>query len=405
MSLDPGRLVLSIYPPDDPAGTPLGTLTHAKDKTVNVQRGEPGGGSFTMSTLSEQTAWCTPGAYVLVYRNEVTTPDEALAGFFIEQPTAVLLSPNEQGGKLATYGGRGPIACLEEPIMWHRQYRSGVGTVRRRRGNWLFRARSGELQIARVLLHMIREAKARGAIPFVEVDFGPSVDSEGTAWPDDTAVRRYVVPIGPTLTELVTMLRTKGIEIDMTPDFVLHTYPEDRVVDLSGVIAIVEGETIAGEVVRQIGATRKRSHALVGGERRRGRGERFVAVARSDFLEQLGRRKEGFRDVGRTATRKALRRVGRRSLRRWNRRHDGASSVPVLDAEGQIALRDYTVGDTVLLDIPGTYSSGQVVEGIHLVETANGEYNVVLEFAGLMPDRGSGEDFSDDAATVVRGAL
>ena len=117
---------------------------------------------------------------------------------------------------------------------------------------------------------IVREAKARGTLPFVTWSFTRQRDSDGTAWPDETEVTRYTVPIGITLTELVTMLRAKGLRIEMDASFVIHAWPEERENDLPGSIELEAGTNIREEVTREVKASRKKSFALVGGERRTG---------------------------------------------------------------------------------------------------------------------------------------
>lgn len=391
-------LVFVAYPADDPSGTPLGVLTEAADKGVIVEADAAGSGRFTINRHSSQLSWTEPGNYIRCRRD--TSGGALLAGFWIEDSGEDLVSPDEEGGEDVERSGQGPIACLEEAIIWHRAYRGGLGRVRRRAGVWAFRRRGG-FQVVRVLIRLIREAKARGAIPFVTLTFTSTHDSDGEPWPDETEVRRFTVPIGPTETELVTMLRAKGLRIEMDADFALSAWPEDRENDLSGSIELEVGVDIRDDLERERKVRRVRSHALVGGDRKRG-GERYVPVASSVILAELGRRKEGFRDIGRTASRGVLRRTGRRSLRKWRRLKDGSASVPVIDTTGQVALVDFRPGDTVTLTVPGIYSTGQVIEAISLVETEGGEYDPVIEFGGLIPDPDSGEDWSDDAATAAR---
>lgn len=389
-------LVFVAHSHDDPTGDPIGTVTGAFDKRVTVEADGIGSGELSINGHDMQSAWTAPGNYIAVYRDTVS--GDPIAGFWIADGSDVILSSDEEGGEIFRRTGPGPIMVLDEAIVWHRAYRGGSARIQRRQGRWVFSG--SNFQIAEVLLRMLREAKARGCIPFVTWTFSRREDSDGNRWPEDTQVDRYTVPIGITLTELVTMLRAKGLRIEMDAAFRINVWPEERVNDLSGSVELAAGTDIREEVTRQVRASRMKSTALVGGERHRG-GERFLAVTRSDFRAQLGRRVEGFRDLGRVASRRALRRTGRRSLRRWKRLKDGPASVPVIDTTGQVALVDYMPGDTVTLTIPGAYSNTQVIDAITLAETESGEYDPILEFGGLTPDRG--EDFSDDAATAARG--
>lgn len=396
--MTPGTLVAVAYAHSDPDGTPVGTLTEATSLSVTVEMDGVGAGEVGINGNSSQAAWIQPGNYIAIWRNAVS--GDPIAGFWVDDTTDTLISPDEEGGEEWRSSGSGPIMCLDEAIVWNRRFKGGnLARVRPRRGKWIFR-RAGGFQIAAVLIRMVREAKARGCLSYVSLAFDQSVDSDGDAWPDDTEVTRYSVPIGITLTELVTMLRAKGLRIEMDASFRIHAWPDDRVNDLSGSITIAAGTEIREEVVREQRSRRKKSHVLVGGERKKG-GERYASAYNSTYRAALGRRHEGFRDIGRVAKKRVLKRAGARSLGRWARLKDGATSVAVIDTTNKVAMVDYVPGDRIGLTIPGFYSGGQKVHAITLVMAENGEYDPVLEFNGLV--RGEREDWSDDAATAVRG--
>ena len=58
------RLVLVAYPPDDPLGTPAGTLTSAYETSVTVEDDGIGAGSFALHPDDPEAAWCVQDAYV-----------------------------------------------------------------------------------------------------------------------------------------------------------------------------------------------------------------------------------------------------------------------------------------------------------------------------------------------------
>jgi hypothetical protein len=372
MALDAGSLVFVAYADDAPSGTALGTLSEAFDKRVTVEDNGMGSGSFTMSRHSSQASWCTPGNYVRVWRDTVI--GDPIAGFWIEEANDTFVSADEDGGEDMTRSGRGPLAVLDEAVVWHRAVRKGSGRVQPGRGRWVWR---GGIQLARPLVRMLEEADRRGNLPFVTKTFTRTRDSDGTLWPDETEVRKFVLPIGVTLLELVAILRGAGLHIWMDADFALHALPEyDN--DLTATIGFTEGVDIRETVDRERAVRRTRSVALVGGERNNGR-ERFRAVRDADLETAIGRRKEGFRDYGRTATRAALARVGRRSLRTWKRRKDGPMTLPVIDTTGQVALVDYTVGDEIAVTVGDMTAEPRRITSITLIETEAGEYDPILE--------------------------
>lgn len=377
MTADPGSLVLVAYPPTDPLGTPLGVLTEVESARVTVEDNGVGGGELVINLLSEQAAWCEPGAYILAYRDTVTTPDDALGGFWLEEHGEDIVSPDEEGGLLMAKGGRGPIAYLAEADVWHRARAGTRKAVQPGRRRWHWK----NAHPARVLVRMLEEARARGLIPGVTWDFTRNKDSDGDAWVEDAA-DRINVPIGINLLELVDLLRDTGLHVTMTPGLVVRAWDSyER--DLSGSIGFEAAAEIAGTVTRSRRAQRARSHILIEAENKQGRA-RYQVVWDSTIKTELGRRKEGFFRFERTARRKVIRRVGRRKLRAWKREWDGAFPLPVTDTTGQVALVDYQPGDTVEVHVPPHLDHEAIrIVAISLVSVENGEYDPILEFGAF----------------------
>ena len=153
------------------------------------------------------------------------------------------------------------------------------------------------------------------------------------------------LPIGASLLDVVRELRETGLHLAMTPGLVLRAW-EDHGRDLTGSIAFTAGVDIRETAESTAAARRGRSHVVVEGEDA-DEALRYRVVRDPDIAAALGRRKEGFFRYTRTATPAVLERVGRRKLRRWQRLHDGPFVLPVIDTPGQVALVDYTAGDTV----------------------------------------------------------
>jgi len=98
-----------------------------------------------------------------------------------------------------------------------------------------------------------------------------------------------------------------------------------------------------------------------------------------------------------------LERVGRRKLRRWRKRHQGAPTLGVIDTTGQHALVDYVAGDTVALTIPGWYDAEPVrIAAITLQETETGEYDPILELVSWEPSPDVPERLQRSALRLAR---
>jgi len=384
------QLVLVAYPPGDPLGTPLGVLADAAHRAVTVDDEGAGSGSFIIHPASPQAAWCTPGTYVLAYRDAVTSPAEAVAGFWLEEAAEVVLSPDEEGGRAVEWSGRGSIAYLADAVVWHRAVSGRGGTVHREKGEWRWR----DAHPARVLVRLLEEAQARRALAALRWDFTRTRDSDGTAFTANA--EKYVVPIGTDLLTFVDELRAAGLAVSCTPDLVLRAWDASGR-DLSGSITFTARIDIRDTVEREIGARRARSHLLMEGENKRS-DLRYRPVRDPAIEAAIGRRREGFFRFTRTATPALLTRVGERKLRRWALARDGPVTLPVLDTAGQVALVDYTAGDTVSVPTAFAASGSERIAAITLTEAEDGSYEVTLELGDVAPDASTGRSLGGDTS-------
>ena len=182
----------------------------------------------------------------------------------------------------------------------------------------------------------------------------------------------------------------------MTPGLVLRAW-ESSGRDLTGTIAFTAGVDIRETAESTAAARQGRSHVVVEGEDA-DEALRYRVVRDPDIEEALGRRKEGFFRYTRTATPAVLERVGRRKLRHWQRLHDGPFVLPVIDTPGQVALVDYTAGDTVGVPTAFAASGSEHIAAISLTEGEDGSYEVTLEFGDVAPDASSGRSYGGDTA-------
>lgn len=383
------KLVLVAYPPDDPLGTPLGTLANAYDTSVTVEDDGIGAGSLAIHPDDPGAAWCVGDAYVAAWRD--TVAGDPLAGFWVDAVTEVVLSPDEGGGRELRVTGQGPIAVLDEALVWPRAVSGGDGVVQRAKGRW----RWTDAHPARVLVRLLEEATARGCLPGMTWDFSRTKDSDGAAWSTEAA-QRFSVPIGASLLDIVRELRETGLHVVMTPGLVVRAWDTSGR-DLTGSVAFVAGTNIRETAESTAAARRGKSHVVVEGEDAE-EALRYRVVRDTDIETALGRRKEGFFRYVRTATPAVLERVGARKLRKWKRLHDGPFVLPVIDTPGQVALIDYTTGDTVSVPTAFAAAGAERIASITLTETENGAYEPTLEFGDVAPDAATGRSFGGDTS-------
>ena len=83
--------------------TPLGEITEAVDKAIQLQHQGVGAASFTLDRHSSQRQWCRPGRYMLAYLTATRTESlpatsAAVFGSFVTQSDNTVLRPLEEGG-------------------------------------------------------------------------------------------------------------------------------------------------------------------------------------------------------------------------------------------------------------------------------------------------------------------
>jgi len=373
-------LVFNVHSRSNPNAAPLGTLTDVSDKQLGIEDNAVGNGGFNIHPDSAQIGLITNGNYVKAYRDSVSAAN-LLGGFWIESGGDTLLADTEAGGQNWQRGGRGPIAILEEAIVWHKATSGTEKNIERAKNRWVWK----NAHPARVLVRLLEEAKARNTLPGVSWDFSRTRDSDNVKW-SSANFDRFEVPIGANLLDVVGVLRDNDLWVYMDANLVLHAYDNEKDNDLSGSIDIEEGVNIRETSERTIAGSTARSHVLVQGNNEDEK-SRYAYAGDATVRSQIGRRKEGYFEYPRTSTKAILRRVARRKIRKWKKQFDGPFTLGVIDTVGQVPGIDFTVGDEVNVNIPGAYNnSTERVIGITFVERDNGEYDSIVDFGDFAHD-------------------
>lgn len=287
--------------PGDAAPVLLATLYSAREKTIRVALDGTGTGTFA---INRSSAECTETILARGNLVKVRIPEidaDYLFGFFLEFGDFTLISSDEAGGELLTFGGRGQLSYTEYAQAWAFSYIAGGQDPID--GVWrAYLAGTGNAP-GQVLRRMIEEmqhadrgteAWADGVhpIPLLTVDFDYDVDSNGEAWIGSTATTEFSYSVGERGLEIIERLIPTGITVQMTPDFVLHAYNElGR--DLTGgafgagVVRFERGVNIATELHRSQVETRVVTNDLVSGE-----ANKYGHARLSDHAERVT--KEGF---------------------------------------------------------------------------------------------------------------
>ena len=410
------ELYFDVWAGDDLLGTSLGELTDASDKKITVVDNAMGTGSFVINRHSSQYAWVTPGPTTpepLIRARRVPGGPFAydspnyIHAFFVEEGDDTLLSPDEEGGEDATRSGRGAEAILSRAIIDYEAHYSDdivnhpYDKTALTDGQWHIDEADPDAFVnagtpGAVLRIFLRNAGAQTPEPIPEVthDFTVNHDSLVVAWEDGDA--KWSFDVGTDLLNVLGICVNGGLYYKMFPSLLLQAYLARPGTDLSASITLTKGVDITEAGERTIHASPAKTRLLVKGTRENG-SQKFRWVADTAMETVLGVR-QGLLEYQATPTNAVLDKAGNKKLRDLKAQHDGPPTLGVDEAPGKEAFIDYSVGDSVAVDIPGVYTSEVArIHSITLTETDTGEVDVVVEFQGetwvglAMPEGGTGE--------------
>jgi hypothetical protein len=388
-------------PAIDRDAAPIGTLTEVSDREFRLVRNNCGEGKFTINRHSAQAAWLVQDRLVVVYRESIETAP--VFAWLLETATEVAVSDNEDGGDLVVWSGRGSLALLDRVVLWNFSVlTNGLDVValpqNDQDGMWHWVSKSA----AAILVRQLEEAQARGvyygsgvqdcAIPNVYWTFARHTDSVGDPYDEEGP---YKLPVGDNMfSDVLPKLMQIGLLIRATPvingdghlRIRLDSWANDP--GSSTGITFAKGVNIleAGEKVLE--ARQAGTDALVQGDIEQGSGPQpYVYRVRGDdtFRDQIGRR-EVFLPYQATPDSAMLDRAGDTLLANGRKRHNGPTTLQVLERTDEAALVDYIEWDYVTVDIPDvwdTYTDN--LSEIILSENDIGVFDVGLQFSDSDP--------------------
>ena len=234
-----------------------------------------------------------------------------------------------------------------------------------------------------VLVTLIDEAQARGALPHLTYDFTADVDSHGEPWPDTHELAFHV---GTSLLEVWRHLVTLGLEGGMTPELRLQAFVDaSRHFETS--VILRKGHHFSGDVIDTAHASGLRTRTLV-----EGAGGRVVEITDppAEAVSGIGRR-EGYLALSTSDNPTTLQRAGEIALASAAA-EDQARAVTVEhgpSAEGHFEpWIDYREGDWIGIDADGSGGEAvaQRVVSITLRETDAGDFTTELELNSVEMD-------------------
>ena len=276
------NIVFDIFPAATPLGTRLVRLTSAQLGVGSAFRVELAGNGSGLIVINRNQPECTEANfaadnYVKVFDLDISTT-VPLGGFFLNDAQIQVLSLDEEGGEVVSFGGPGSMAYLNRAVLWNVNYvhfGNDAAFGPHSDGSWYW----FDDQYGDILKRMIDEAqdsdRPQQPLPAVTYDFTSSLDSAGAAWHSFSG--QYSLPIGTNYLEIVQKFRDLGLTILMSGNLKLQAYQNDFGTDRSagsfaaGKVRFVNldgaaGTNIVGELSRQIQRSLQLSRVLVKGD-------------------------------------------------------------------------------------------------------------------------------------------
>lgn len=379
-------LLVENAPPAEPGAVnfevcgPLGTNCVVIERPIEQKvRIEYNGEGTGFMRLSRYDAQATSTILARGNRVRVTIPEihpTPIFEFLIESGDFEILSGDEEGGEILSFGGPGSLSVLRHAIMWNTETEGALGHVKPAEDVWRF---SELWTAARLMTKMLAEAQARSPDPLLGLTdtFDNATDSDGVAWPSaaaDVLDGEYEVPIGSDLyTEFQRLVANSTIRIAMDPGMVLNAWVSQGR-DLSGAfgsatVRFEKGVNIASELTRQMSGKVWGSKALI---KRKG-GYSTSSISDIPF------RYEVFVDSSQTSgSQTAIRQAARRLLRGSLAQEATLVAVTPYGPRGEVNLPGsgfYFPGPTWSAN--GRYWVGDLVT-LH-TGTGNHDYNAVTK--------------------------
>ena len=306
--------------------TVLGILP-ASESHLYLVLNEPGAGELKIplgsvlagSVESGQFAQCS-------YRGAVR------GGFFIENISKGQADSAEGGGQWVSISGRGALSLLEDAIIWD----DGTSASTRDFAG---------MTKAAILIALIDEAQARGALANLSYDFTAVLDSDGAAWTDSET---YKLNVGSSLLDMVRQFARTGIDFDILPGtgaFVLSAYKLGMGSDKSETVYFRTGVNCEEVTSDEHGDKIKNAQLIAykGG---------YISV--SDAVSIAARRRrEKLLDLKMAQTASSATTIGAAEVE-LSKDPKKSISVKIYDGAGPRGFVDYDLGDYIMLDVQGT---------------------------------------------------
>lgn len=278
-------------------------------------------------------------------------------GFFVENIKKTQVDAGENAGRWMSISGRGALALLDQPIVWNEDTTEST------------RIFNGMTKAA-ILIQLLTEAQARGALSTLTWDFDATNDSDAVAWGDS---EEYQITAGESILQIArNFADVGGFEFSISLSgggFILSAYKNGIGTNKSTTVffragtncleisADVRGDDLVNTylVKYKNGFTVVKDDASISSY---GRREKIINIEQAQTLD--------------SATTYAAAKLAE------TKDPKTSHTIRAYDGIAPLIFVDYTIGDTITYDVKGTQVSYRILS-MQVDFEEEGYANAVLE--------------------------
>jgi hypothetical protein len=376
-------------------------------KKITAQHLDNGSGEFQISRYSDAatSAIIARGNWVMAY-NLLLSDTVPVFCFQLEDGDFDVISNDEQGGEILTFGGPGNRSYLKNARIWPDNFMGANPINESRPTSWhWFNDQYGD-----IWKRLMDEDAARPTptMPALTYTWSTPLDSAGNAWPSFSG--DFYLDIGLTYEEALNLMQDyDDLYVRMTPGFVMQAYKDEYGIDrssssfASGKVRFVQGVNIKGELQKSIYGPIKYTHVIVEGAADADGDPTYVTVVAASYVEGQERR-EGFITHGETNNLTVLAQVGQKLIRTGEKNEDAIAWTGMMLTNSPLSGKylpgpantggHFWEGDYITIHTGATsmdYNNKKVqVMSITYVELDTGDLDYIVEVEGSITAGESG---------------
>jgi hypothetical protein len=377
-------------------------------KKIISQHLAAGSGEFQISRHSDAAtaAIIKRGNWVKAY-NLLLSSSVPIFTFQLETGDFDVISGDEEGGEILTFGGPGNRSYMKNARIWPTNFMGANPINEARKGSWHW----FDDQYGDIWKRLLDEDAARPTptMPALTYTWSSTLDTSGAAWPSFDG--DFYLDIGLNYEEAMELMEDyDDLYVRMTPDFIMQAYKNDYGVDrssatfASGKVRFVKGSNVKGDLERNIFGPIRYTHVIVEGAADTDGDPTFVTVVDPAYVEGQERR-EGYLQHGETNSVPQLQQAGLKLIRTGEKNEDAIawtshciSNSPLTGkylpgptaAGGHFWEGDYVTVHTGATALDYNNKKVQVMS-ITYIELDSGDLDYIVEVEGSVTAGSSGD--------------